>query len=279
MNLFKLAKQNSEFLEKEYDKLKFEFKTKNNLGFLEKIETELKDWQISINISVERLQSFLIYGKYKNIFEVKKDQNIRLIQENIKDIISEEEALKLKLKNFYYPRKCLTEEFESAEDFKYGAFNIGGIGVKKFGEFCIIINQELIINDYSSIALIKEDSLNYYENGKINIERLKNEISNKEFAHILAILKHKNDLIKENADNLALIVCNNKEYLEVIILDEIIPNHVNKIRISQYDYDYYTNLIYRDYCSENDKMDKIKLAIFEGIYKMLENYNILIELC
>ena len=99
----------------------------------------MKDnWTISINMRQWVLNNFLIAGKYKNIYEVRREQGEEL--RSVRDLeISEEEALELHLGGYYNSRVAFERTFEDGEKFKYGALNRGGFGLKRYGDYCVVL--------------------------------------------------------------------------------------------------------------------------------------------
>jgi len=83
--------------------------------------TFVKDnWRISINMRQQVLNSFLIEGKYKNIYEVKKEQSEKIRKVRALEI-PEEQAVKKHLKGHYKSRVTFDRTFKDGEKFKYGA--------------------------------------------------------------------------------------------------------------------------------------------------------------
>jgi len=274
MNLFNLAKQNSTRIKNKYIQLRSSLKNEVQEEKFDEIESILSKWRISLNLTLEILFKILQQGEYKNIFSVKKEELERLleIEEHMK--ITEKEAVKRHLKNYYFPRVCFNQEFDKSENFKYGAFNIGGLGIEKYGEFCLIIKEEFCLKHYSYIAFLKEDSLSYFDMGKIEINKLAYDLSNRECAPNLTMIKYFDLFDGVNLESIPNIICNNKDYVEVIIEDKILIEHFQSIRLSKLNYNYFKDILYKAYISEAEKYERMKLMIYEHVFQHLKEKNI-----
>ncbi len=274
MNLFNLAKQNSTRIKNKYIQLRSSLKNEVQKEKFNEFEDILSNWRISINLTLEILFKILHQGEYKNIFSIKKEELERLlkIKEHIK--ISKKEAVKRHLKDCFYPRICFNQDFDKSENFKYGAFNIGGLGIEMYGEFCLIIKEEFCFKQYSYIAFLKEDSLSYYDKGKIEINKLVNDLSNRECAPNLTMLKYFDLFDGVNLKSIPNIVCNNKDYVEVIIEDKILIEHFQSVRLSKQNFNNFKDILYKAYISKAEKYERTKLMIYEYVFQYLEEKNI-----
>ena len=276
MNIFDIANQNLDNLKTQYKLLKERYGNQNNLDILSKFVKLMKDkWTISINMRQWVLNNFLIAGKYKNIYEVRREQGEEL--RSVRDLeISEEQALERHQGGYYNSRVTFDRTFEDGEKFKYGALNVGGLGLKKYGEYCVIIKREQS-EEYSSLAFIKEDSLNYIDGHHVNIEQLSQDMANKECVHPMVTLKHENDIGGIPADEWASMICCDESYIEAITKDEIKNSHIESVRMSKEDYLLYYDYLFKDYISEISKMEKYQLYMLLGIFKLLDKQGIKLE--
>ena len=278
MNIFVLSDQNSDNLRQSYRSLKVKFSDSNKLNtFIEM----MKKSTISINMRQWALNNFLIAGKYYNLYELKKERADELKKVIILDI-TPEDVLKKYLKNYYESRKIFNNYFDGSQKFTYGALNIGGLGIQKYGEYCVIIKYEQS-NIYTSLIFIKEDSLNYVEGNILNIDKLSNDSANRECIRCLAALKHEIDLEKTPENKWASMICCNKNYIEAITMDDILIEHIESVRISKIDYNIYYDYLYKDLISELDNSDlsdvvkKYRLEDFRNMLILLDKQRIKLE--
>ena len=278
MNIFDMADQNRGNLKTRYNLLKERYGNQNNLAIFCEFVKLLKDnWTISLNMPPWVLNDFLIAGRYKNIYEVKKEQGEEL-RDVIKLEISEERAIEWHLKNYYKPRVAFDRSFEGGEKFKYGALNIGGLGLKVYGDYCVVLKRKPS-EEYSSLAFIKGDSLKSYVDGHyVKIEELSQDIANRESVHLLVTLKHEKDIERIPADEWASLICCGECYIEAITREDILNEHIESVRMSKNDYHrYYDDYLFNGYISEISEMEKYQLYMLRGIFNLLEKQGIKLE--
>jgi len=278
MNIFDLANQNSRNLEKKFQLLMKRCQTRNNSEVFSSFVEKLRDWRISINMTESVLNNVLIGGRYKNIYEVKVEDEKQL-EKLGKSTIPREEALKRHLKKHTKPRMVFDHTFEDGEKLRFGALNFGGLGLTGFGPLCVVIKRKQT-KKYTSLAFIKEDSERYVENDHVNIDRLKQDVSNKEHVHLLVVLKHQNEIERTPPDNWASMTCCTKSkhdqvYIEAVTRDEILNTHIEAVRMSEKHFrTYYVRYLAEDYESEIREDNKYRLFILRGMFIIMDKLGI-----
>ena len=228
MNIFDLADQNSHNLQQKVQS------GQNDQSPRGKFAGFVKDrWTISINMMPSGLLKFLSSGRYKNAYEVAIEDAEMMMKMGETDV-SVEQLRKKHLKSYYESRTEFSRVFDDGERFKYGALNIGGLGpTKKYGSYCVVIKRKRS-EEFSVLAFIKEDSLNnYVDGGHVDIERLKPDVANGACVHILAVIKHGDDVVGLSASKCASIICCDEHYIEAITTDDILNSHINSVRTSK----------------------------------------------
>lgn len=275
MNIFEMASQNSDNLKRDYYLLKDRCEDQNELDILSKFTRLIKDeWTISINMGSSVLNNFLIAGTYMNIYKLKKETKKRL--KDVKPEASVETAIKKHLKDYYRPRTTFDRSFQDGERFKYGALTIGGLGLRKYGEYCVVIKRKQS-EDYVFLAFIGEDSLSYVEGDQLDTKRLSKDVADRESVHYLAALKHKNNIESIPADEWASFVCCDQCYIETVTTDDILNTHIKSIRMSKKDYYLYHVYLYMDYLSELPDFEKYKLYEFKNMQELSRKQGIKLE--
>lgn len=274
-----MAEQNSDNLENNYYSLEKQCKDLNDLVVLRKFVKLIKDqWNISLNMKQHALNSFLIAGKYENVYQLKN--RIKKKLKKVKNLqVSVEKTIKSHLKDYYIPRKIFNRTFKESKKFKYGTLNIGGLGPTKYGEYCIVIKRKQS-EEYSSIAFVKEDSLNnYVDESQVNIKELAQDIANRECVHFLAALKHVKDIQRILFGKGPCTICCDDCYIEAIIKDDIRNTHIKSVRMSKKDYDMYYNYLYEDFISskELDDFQRYRLYAFVEMQELLDTQTIDLE--
>ncbi|MFX0066379.1 MAG: hypothetical protein ACFFC7_29825 [Candidatus Hermodarchaeota archaeon] len=274
MNLFDLAEKNWHYLKEVYREKKYRDKINDFVEFIK------NNWAISIKMRKNTLICFLSGEEYKNIRRIKKELQIKLKdQKNLK--ISLNDAIEKHTKEYHKPRLVFESSFQNGEEFKYAALNVGGINVKglgpkKYGEFCVVINQKQL-KKYSTLAFIKEDSLKYIRERQIEIERFKKDIANRDTIHFLTALKHCNIDASPKREWPSKICCNER-YIEAITIDSILNKHMETVRISAKDYDYYyVDLGVKMYQNTISDTERHQFSLFKSIVNLLRKQGLELE--
>ncbi|MCJ7630862.1 hypothetical protein MUP77_00455, partial [Candidatus Bathyarchaeota archaeon] len=231
-----------------------------------------ENWAVSINMRAWALNTFLICGSYNNIYELKK-QREKETKEVRKTKISIEQALEKTLKDWYKLRVCFDRSFEDGEKFKYGTLDLGGLGRNKFGEYCVVLKRQQL-DKYSSLAFVKEDSLKYVENDRLNIDKLSQDVADRESVHLLATLKHRGDVEKTPTHDYSSMACCRGNEIEAITRDDIASTHIEKVRIRKKDHDLYFDYLLKDFTNDISEMERYQLSAILGIRKLLEERKI-----
>jgi len=226
------------------------------------------------------LNKVLVSGRYKNIYEVKKDRKEQLTKMG-KPSIPRQEAIKKHLGEHAEPRIIFDSTFEDGNELVYGALNIGGLGLTGFGPLCVVIKREQA-ERYSSLAFIKEDSEKYVVNDRVDLDRLKQDVSNKEHIPLLVALKHESDIERVRTDKWSSVICcargkHDYVYVEAVTKDKILSTHIETVRMSEENYRVYTQYASEDYESEIDEDNGYRLFILDGIIILLEKLGIELE--
>jgi len=269
MNLFKLANENSINLKNQYNNLKENY---YELEELEKFSNIIEEcWKLSINLKLSDLKLFLINGRYKNIYEYKRVQYQKL--KNKKSAIPLNAAIERRLKRYYKLREKFNCKFKDSRFFKYCSLNIEGLGIKYYGEFCVIIQREKS-EGFSALTFVKEDSLNYFNKNGFNMKKFRKEIANKECISYLVALKHRNDIKNISSNKIYYKICCNENYIEGFTTEDINISHVESIRMSKKDLDKYYDCLLKDYESEIPEYEKYMVKDYLELFELLEKCEI-----
>lgn len=277
MDLFELSDQNSTHLGQIYDSLEKRCKEQNNLEKLNVFALAIKNnWTVSINMKDRALNSFLISGKYQNAYELKKKYWKMLSRERKIDV-SAEKAAELHFRGHSKSRLPFDHIFNNGYRFKYGALNLNGKGIeKKYGEYCVVFQRKNLEN-FSTLAFVKEDSLNYVNDNKIDFQRFSQDISNRKDIHKLASIKHENDLNTDH-ENLLWRICSDDCNIEAITTDDILKQHIGCVRISKKYNSRCFDYLYKDFISAlSDPEERSHLENFKNITESLDQHNINLE--
>ena len=276
MNLFEIACQNSDNLKRTYSIVEERCRNQEDLSILKKFAEFIKTkWTISVNMRLFILNNFLIVATYKNIYELKREDEKKL-KKIKKSGTSVEKAIEKRLKTYYKSRIIFDHTFEDGEKFKYGALTIGGLGLQNYGECCVMVEKEKA-RKFILLAFIKRDSLKYIDGDQVNIRQLSQDIADRECIHFLAALKHENDIKKIPTDEWASLICCNDCYIEAITTDAILSNHIASVRLSKKYYDFFSDLLYKDFISDISDEERFLLYDFKNMQELLYKQGIKLE--
>jgi len=258
MNLFEIAENNSTHLEAQHTLLTHD-------GDILRFSSSVSSgWTISINMRQCALNKFLKFGIYKNIYNLTKS----------------EDELESHLGEAYKTRTTFDRTFENGELFKYGALNIGGLGLENYGNYCVMIKRTCA--RIYSLAFIKEHSFKYVHNGDgVNIRELEQDVADGSHVHMLAAIKHEEDLGDKQDIEWPTMICCNENYIEAITKDEISERHVDRVRVSQnyYNSQYNEYLFNYAYNISDISDDEIyRLGDFKEMQDLLRDKEIELEI-
>jgi len=224
IDIFKLAKGNTKYLEDRYNELKL--KNHGKAKILDNFKDFVREnWTVSINFRCEGLKGFLEDGVYLNAYDLARKK----AKSEKKDY---EIALREHLGDNYEKRLTFDRTFKDGEKFKYCALYVGGLGATKYGRFCVVFKKDEVRN--WNLVFIKEDTLNYVDND-VDIDRLKRDLADKESVHHLVAIKYYDQIedcpVNERETIWGSIVCHDDEYIDSITTDEIGVKHICKVKI------------------------------------------------
>ena len=267
LDLFEISEQNSKKLENHYKKIKKEYELETGGIFENFAEFIERNWAVSINLKQSEINSFLISGVYRNMYGI--------IDEDLKELrlahdvdISREDAAQNRMGIYYEKRKIFEDPFKDSDRFIYAAFNTGGPGLKKYGDFCLIIHQKEV-EMFCSCAFLKKESISYVSNDRLNIDRLKRDTADRKSIHFLAALKHAKKIVDTPEKEWPGMVCSEKSYIEAVTTEEISIGHIGTVRLSKDSYERYYNYLYRVYSSQLEESEKLYLRTFKDMLKLL----------
>lgn len=276
MNLFDMADQNSVNLEERYRKLETECGSDHEQECLRKFASFVKDnWRMSINMQLSVVLDFLEFGRYKNIYELKKDQRKELEDETGQKP-PVEEGIHRHLRSWYGPRTTFDRSFDDGEQLKYGCVNTGGLGSEGFGPYCAVMKRENT-DTYSRFVFIKLDSAENYVNKGVKVDELSQDVANREHVHHLATVKHHEDVRSKPETDWASMICCSEDYIEAATTDDIVSGHVGIVRMSKTEHATVYECLYKAFNRETEEMELYQLLDFRLLRKRMQELQIELE--
>jgi len=246
MNIFEMGNKNSDQLKACYVIIRDKYEKQGSLCTLEAFTKMIEsEWTISINMPPERILRFLTLGYCDSIHGY--IESLERTIEKTSDIVVDQEAVyRALLKSWKDKRIAFEQKFDGGDRFKYGALNFSKIGIiGKYGYFYVIL-ERLKIEQYLSLVFIMYDSLRKYvdNNCCVNIGQLAQEIANKDHVQILSSIKHEGDIGSTPDYDWPKMICNDDNYIEAIIQDEIRVEHIGIVYIKRSKFDELYNDIF-----------------------------------
>jgi hypothetical protein len=173
---------------------------------------------------------------YQNAYDLAEEES-RILDIPISDL------LERKFGDYYRKRVAFDQYFDRGRWFRYGALNIGGVGARIYGEFCIILDGEAI---GACLAFVAGDSLKPYvdASGTLDETAIIRDAVPLSHCHCLATIVVGEQIIQAIESDWPMIVCSDVNYLEAIFLGEVKRPLLSGIRISESDYQRLFDLVY-----------------------------------
>lgn len=180
-DLFAMASRNGPRLETRFAEIGADQSVRSFAEFVE------REGQVSINMRPMPLISFLTFKRHQNMYEWAEERASESGRPR-------EEILRERLGKYYERRIAFDRAFVNGEDFRYGALNAGGPGIRQYGNYCVILSTG---GHGEATAYLKGDSLQSYLTpaGSIDEDLLQSDISPHSHRHMFAGLKHATALV------------------------------------------------------------------------------------
>jgi hypothetical protein len=200
-----------------------------------------KTGQVSVNMRPFVLSNLLADEPHRNMYEWAQDQ-ADLSGRRVTDILRE------KLGTYHDQRLAFDISFENGKKFRYGALNTGGIGTSNYGQFCVVLKADFPASTPTFVYL-QGDSLKTCMNpgGTLNETAVRTGCSRHDQGHLLAAIKHSDDIPRTAEDTWPAVLCSNKDYIEAIFERPLSADDIDKVRVTDADYQNLFNLAFADF--------------------------------
>jgi hypothetical protein len=271
IDIFALALVNTASLESRLRSLLDSLQANEGLTLEQFTAFVTQNARISINMSRETLNSFLSLGRHRNIYEWADQQSLLSGRDK-------EEILKEKLKDYYERRVSFDQSFLEGKAFRYGALNIGGVGLISFGDYCLVFKLS-IPADPQKAAYLANDSLNYYMPVPFAIaeDKLSADLALHSHRGFLAALKHKTSVCVVPPDEWPCITCSDSGYIEAIFVECPNRDDLECVRMSVERYQELVDLSFEDYRRDLPEGERAIIGHFVMILEQLNFHNINLE--
>ncbi len=271
MNLFQVARDNAESFSRRYESLRDTMR--EAASQLDRFVAAVRiEGRLAVNRRPKDLLRFLaLEGSLHNAYEWAAKLERRSGQPR-------EELLRLWLADFYERRMVFDRFLEQGERFRYGALNMGGLGVVSFGEYCLVF-RESFAEGLDDLAYLWANSLETYllPGSVVDEARLQSDACPHSHRHLLAALKHGRDAADLAEDRWPALVCSLDDFIEVIFVGSPVPTDLQAVRMDLFDHDLYSEYVADaalGWLSDNDRQI---VEDFDIILSLLEKNSIPLE--
>ncbi|HWM95266.1 MAG TPA: hypothetical protein VN493_31215 [Thermoanaerobaculia bacterium] len=269
-DLFAIAAENTDTLERNVTALLAGIPPAHLDSLTRYSDTIQRDSRISVNMLQTMISSFLSLQQHWNMYEWAHSM-AKLSSR------APEEILRERLGDFYERRIAFDGRFVNGESFRYGALNIGGLGTWYYGEYCVVLKEE--VSHRPEVAYLRSDSLKTYmrPGPAVDEEAIRRDAAPHTHRHCLALLKHAERAPSTEEPRWPAMLCSNDDYVEAIFTGQLTPDQVEAVRMPKADYEvrfHFAILSFREKLSDHDKF---LVAEFRTTLVHLKQRNIPVE--
>jgi hypothetical protein len=271
VNLFVIAAENAVALEKDMADLLTKIPAAHRTKLTCYSDKVQRNGRISVNMLQRTLNSFLSLERHVNMHEWVSWMVLF-------SPIDPDEILRERLGEFYERRVVFDGYFEGGESFRYGALNIGGIGTWFYGEYCILLKEE--VSRRPEVTYLRSDSLKTYvlPGPKVDENAIRRDAAPHDNRHCLAVLKHAGEVPSIDEDQWAGMLCSNNNFIEAIFTGELTPDQVEAVRMPMPDYEVRFHFAFESFRDkELSEYDKRFVEEFRVMMLHLRKRNIPLE--
>jgi hypothetical protein len=273
LDLFAAAAANAEPLEASFVAVRAAVPADRAAGLLDFSAFVQGHGRISINIRLSALNDFLAVEVHQNVYEWAAWMAAR------SSTRSADAFLRAKLSSHYPARMAFDGAIANGRQLRYGTLNAGSVGPGRYGEFCIVLRQSFP-TDPAQAAYLPGDSLDTYLGPDlvVDLERLARDAAPHSHRHLLATLKHAEELPRHGSDRWAAMLSSDETYVEAVFAPKPTPADVGTLRMKQSDRDRYFDFLFEALAF--GKADDWLLLLAQGFrttLRLLERKRIYLE--
>ncbi len=183
-----------------------------------------------------------------------------------------------RLGSYYEQRITFDTHFDHGRQFRYGALNIGGLGVTAYGEFATCLDNRSFAAG-TELAYLRADSLKtYFRPGPVVDEAiLCQDLAPRSHCHVLAVLKLAAVIPLQPALRWPVLLCSRDDYVEAIFTAEVTCQNVSQVRIGRSDYELLFEYAFNSFREPLSEADRSLVDGFVLILQKLEEHGIPLE--
>lgn len=271
MDLFQVARDNAEALSRRYESMRDAMGTAVPPldRFVAAVE---RDGRLAVNLRPTVLLRFLaLEGGYHNVYDWADDLERRTGQPQ-QDLVRELEM------DYYDRRMAFDRLLVRSERLRYGALNLGGLGVTLFGDYCLVF-QEAFAAGLAELAYLWGNSLETYllPGCVVDEAGLRRDACPHPHRHFLAALKHGAEAASLEEDRWPVLVCSRNGFIEAIFVGSSVPGDLQAVRMDQSDFELYSAFLVDAALGRLSGSDRHVVEEFDILLSLLEKHSVALE--
>jgi hypothetical protein len=270
-NLFVLAAENAVALDRGVAALLARIPAAHRDSLVRYSDRVRQDGRISVNMLQRTMNSFLSLERHANMHEWASSMALF-------SSIAPDEILRERLGEFYERRIAFDSYFEGGESFRYGALNIGGLGTWCYGEYCILLKEE--VSRRPEVTYLRSDSLKAYmlPGPSVDENAIRRDAAPHAHRHCLAVLKHAAEVPSIDEERWPGMICSNSNFIEAIFTGELTPGQVEAVRMPRPDFEVRFHFAFESFRDKDlSDHDKFLVTEFRTTLMRLKGRNIPLE--
>jgi hypothetical protein len=271
MNLFQVARENAEALSRRYDAARDAMG--DAAGSWDRFgDSVQRDGRLGVNLRPADLLRFLaLEDGVRNVYDWAAGLERRTGQPR-QDLVRERE------KDYYERRMAFDRFLEHSERFRYGALNLGGLGVTLFGDYCLVF-QEAFAAGLGGLAYLWGNSLETYllPGCVVDEAGLRRDACPHSHRHFLAGLKHGADAASAEEERWPVLVCSRHRFIEAIFVGSPVPGDLQAVRMDRFDFDLYSSFLVDAALGRLSGSDRHVVEEFDMLLSLLEKRSVPLE--
>jgi hypothetical protein len=271
MDLFQIARDNVESFSRRYGSMRDAAGTAASKldRFVAVVQSE---GRLAVNMRPTVLLRFLVLeGGYRNTYEWADELERRSGEPR-------EELLRLRLKDYYDRRMAFDRLLGQGERLRYGALNLGGLGVTHFGAYCLVFGDAFAVG-LAELAYLWADSLETYllPDCVVDEAGLRRDACPHSHRQFLAALKHGLAAARLAEELWPALVCSPHGFIEAIFAGNPSPGDLQAVRMEQLDYELYSGFLVDAALGRLGQSDRCLVEEFDTLLSLLEENSIPLE--
>ena len=270
-DLIEIAASNGKVLEHRFKLLKSNMAPDTAVSLQSFADFVFSDGRVAMNMRPMPLMSFLVFGLHQNLYEwarARAEESSRPVEDLIRE----------RLGDYYSRRTTFDRHFKNGEALRYGALNAGGLGVRLYGDYCVVLHIRQF-EQSNVVAYLRSDSLKTYllPSGLVDDASLQRDATPHSHRHIFAAIKYEPKITPSEEVLWPTLLCSDADFIEAVFLAQVTPVEVESIRIEKRQYQELFHYAYQNLREKLTDERRNLVEAFVLIKRLMRQNNIPLE--